>query len=74
MKLAFIALSALSFIAVSSAAHAAGCKQSCTQAVKRCVAMSPYGGTGCDGDLANCKKTGDLHMPSGRVLKNLCKK
>jgi hypothetical protein len=52
-------------------ASAESCKRSCTEVANQCVAM---GGRGCDADLASCKKNGNLHMPSGRTFKNLCKK
>jgi hypothetical protein len=47
------------------------CSRSCSEVVQGCIGM---GGRGCSDDLANCLKTGRLHMPSGRTVANLCKK
>ena len=49
----------------------AACSRSCSEVAQTCVQM---GGKGCEADLANCMKTGNLHMPSGRTFTNLCRK
>jgi hypothetical protein len=70
-----ILFASLMAVAISATASAqktkTACSRSCSEVVQGCVGM---GGKGCDADLANCMKTGSLHMPSGKTMHNLCKK
>lgn len=69
-----IALSAAIFATeANAAATSSACEQSCTQVAAICVKMGASSAA-CHADMANCLKTGNLHMPSGKTFTNLCKK
>ena len=66
-------LVAVAIAAIPTAAQAAKCERSCTAVKNVCVQMGASE-SACAADLANCLKTGSLHMPSGRTFSNLCKR
>jgi hypothetical protein len=71
-SLALLIVIAAAMTAVASNANAA-CKRSCTNVAEVCVQMGASRPQ-CFADMKSCLKTGNLHMPSGRVFTNLCKK
>jgi hypothetical protein len=72
MKIAVLAGLALIALSISSV-QAAQCVRSCTNVKNVCVKMGASEAA-CSADMANCMRTGNLHMPSGRTFSNLCKK
>jgi hypothetical protein len=71
LLLAF-SIAAVAGVLAASAANAA-CERSCTEVAETCVNMGASRAA-CFADMGNCKKTGSLHMPSGRTFSNLCRK
>ena len=49
------------------------CQRSCTNVAETCVTMGASRAA-CFADMNGCMQTGNLHMPSGRVFTNLCKR
>ena len=66
-------LLAVFIAATPCVAQTAKCKSSCTSVKNTCVNMGASEAA-CAADMANCMKTGNLHMPSGRTFTNLCRK